>query len=294
MTILDALIYFPVYSFLGWCLEVSYQAVSKGLVVNRGFLNGPVCPIYGVGVIGSVLIVETLFGTDVGKVPGIMLFIFGTLFATAIELASGWLLDRLFHARWWDYRDRRFNLNGYICLEFSLIWGIGMVFVLREIYPFIARVLGFIKPGTAVYVILAMVYGVFVIDIAVSAMIVAGMDRKFREIDELQKRMRHVSDSLSSRIGEDTIERKEHIEERTLETKGAIEEHLADRRESLEDLMDELEKKLAERRRRVEMIAESHKLIGAGRVLRAYPGIRHKKYDDILMELKRYLENQPK
>lgn len=116
-----ALEYFLVYSFLGWCTEVAYQAVKRGQVINRGFLNGPVCTIYGFGVLAVFRMLEAVGKGDLHEQNAFMVFCFGVVLATAVELFGGWALDKLFHARWLDYSDQPFNLNGYICLEFSII-----------------------------------------------------------------------------------------------------------------------------------------------------------------------------
>ena len=111
--------YFLIYSFLGWCVEVAYAAVTRGKLVNRGFLNGPVCPIYGFGMLALLFALTPLLDNN------LLLFVGGVIIPSAIELAGGWLLYRLYHTRWWDYTDRPFNVGGFICLEFSLYWGLG-------------------------------------------------------------------------------------------------------------------------------------------------------------------------
>ncbi len=90
--------------------------MSKGLVVNRGFLNGPVCPIYGFGVLAVFFLLQITGDGEFYEQNALKVFIFGVVLATAVELFGGWILDKAFHARWWDYSDRPFNLNGYICL----------------------------------------------------------------------------------------------------------------------------------------------------------------------------------
>ena len=98
--------YFIEYSFIGWMVEVIFHAVVKGKIVNRGFLNGPVCPVYGCGMAG-VIIIDGLI-SDALSNAGITsdslymfaIFIGGALFATVIELIAGWALDVIFHARW--------------------------------------------------------------------------------------------------------------------------------------------------------------------------------------------------
>lgn len=118
MSIYQILWYFMIYSVIGWIIEVSFHAVTLGKVVNRGFLNGPLCPVYGSGVLMVLAVVYidgALFGfeTDLQKASTFGLFIVGIVFATLIELIAGFVLDKLFHARWWDYRGMKFNLNGY-------------------------------------------------------------------------------------------------------------------------------------------------------------------------------------
>ena len=127
---------FLIYSFLGWVLEVIYHAVQKGVIVNRGFLNGPVCPVYGFGVVGFLMVLKSINpAVAIEDTSIILLFAGGTVFCSAVELLAGWLLDKLFHMRWWDYSDEPFNIHGYICLRFSLLWGVACVIVFGILFP---------------------------------------------------------------------------------------------------------------------------------------------------------------
>lgn len=128
MTFYDLLWYFTIYSFLGWCSEVIFATVTTGKFVNRGFLNGPVCPIYGFGM-SLVLLVLLPFSDNIP-----LLFIGGALLTSAIELVGGWALKKFFHTTWWDYSDQPFNLGGYICLKFSILWGLCVVVVIRIVH----------------------------------------------------------------------------------------------------------------------------------------------------------------
>ena len=121
MTYFQICLYFLFYSFGGWVVEVIFHAVTLGKVINRGFLNGPVCPVYGFGVLSVFALLNTLQSGGHQMSEG-MIFLFGIVLATAVELVAGWLLDVCFHARWWDYSNKPLNFHGYICLEFSLIW----------------------------------------------------------------------------------------------------------------------------------------------------------------------------
>ena len=131
-TLYQILAYFLIYSCLGWCLEVVYAAATTGQIVNRGFLNGPVCPIYGFGMV-IVLFALTPFARST-----LALYIGGVILPSALELVGGWALYRLYHTRWWDYSDKPFNIGGYICLEFSLLWGVGTLVMMKAIHPPIA------------------------------------------------------------------------------------------------------------------------------------------------------------
>ena len=126
------LAYFLIYSCIGWCLEVIYAAATTGQLVNRGFLNGPVCPIYGFGMI------IVLFALTPLQHSILLLYIGGVILPSALELVGGWALYKLYHTRWWDYSDFPFNIGGYICLEFCLLWGVGTLVVMRIVHPVVA------------------------------------------------------------------------------------------------------------------------------------------------------------
>ena len=115
----QTLAYFLIYSCLGWCLEVVYAAVTTGKLVNRGFLNGPVCPIYGFGMIIVLYALTPLVDNT------LLLYLGGVILPSVLELVGGWALYKLYRTRWWDYSDYPFNIGGYICLEFCLLWGVG-------------------------------------------------------------------------------------------------------------------------------------------------------------------------
>lgn len=128
LTFYELLWYFAIYSFLGWCMEVVFCTVRTGKLVNRGFLNGPVCPIYGFGMV-IVLAVLGRFSDNIA-----LLFFGGMALTSALELAGGWALKRFFHTTWWDYSDKPMNLGGYICLQFSLAWGLCVVLAVRFLH----------------------------------------------------------------------------------------------------------------------------------------------------------------
>lgn len=127
-SILDWLFFFYVYSFLGWIWESGYASVVSKRPTNRGFLHGPLIPIYGFGALGVLL--STI---DVrGSIP--LIFLFGMTGATVLELLTGFVMEKLFHVKYWDYSHFPFNFKGYICLFASLGWGVFSVLLIRVIH----------------------------------------------------------------------------------------------------------------------------------------------------------------
>ena len=208
--------YFLIYSFIGWCVEVIYQAVSKGVIVNRGFLNGPVCPIYGFGVLAvfaAVNTAEAYAEPGSGKAGFLLVFLCGAALTTSIELFGGWALDKIFHARWWDYSDKPFNFHGYICLEFSLLWGLGIVIIVEVIQPIIASMADRSIPESICLPLMGVLYTAYAADFMLSVMIMVGLNKRRAERDEMQKKRRVVSNKLSSEIGKGALETAQHVGE---------------------------------------------------------------------------------
>ena len=128
------LLYFLIFSFLGWCAEVVFAAIKTGRFVNRGLLCGPVCPIYGVGICLSSLLL--------GSVKSFALLVLLSMaIATAVELAVGVVTEHSLGKRLWDYRGEKGNILGYVCPRFSLIWGVVCAIVLK-LLPLLDRLLG--------------------------------------------------------------------------------------------------------------------------------------------------------
>ena len=133
--------YFLIYSCLGWCLEVIYAAVTTGKLINRGFLNGPVCPIYGFGMV-IVLFALTPLSHNL-----LLLYLGGVILPSALELVGGWALYKLYHTRWWDYSDYPFQHRRlYLPGVFPLLWGVGTLIVMKLVHPIIADAVAFIPP----------------------------------------------------------------------------------------------------------------------------------------------------
>ena len=204
--------YFLLYSFVGWCVEVVFFAATTGKIVNRGFLNGPVCPIYGFGMLAVLILLRSWAASAT------LIFVGGLLLATAVELVGGWLMLRLFHARWWDYSDKPFNIHGFICLEFSLLWGLGAVVMLRVVHPAVASAAGLI-PQDVGWILLGAAYALFLVDTIVSLCTVAGLNRDLKELDEVSASLRVISDTLSDNLGYTALQADRKLDEGRLQAK---------------------------------------------------------------------------
>lgn len=129
--IFELLTYFVIYSFAGWVMESIFRSISERKIINTGFLKGPFCPIYG---IGAIIIYVFLSGF---KENILLLFLAGFIVLSVWEYIVGILLEKIFHTKYWDYSDHKFNIQGRVCLTNSIYWGIlGVVFI-HYIHPFV-------------------------------------------------------------------------------------------------------------------------------------------------------------
>ena len=177
---------FFVYAFLGWCTEVSFAALTSGKFVNRGFLNGPVCPIYGCGVVIVLFFLEPL------RENTLLLFLGSVVLTSVLEWLTGFVLERIFHQRWWDYSNEPFNLGGYICLRFSIAWGLACLLVVDVIHPTIHWLITLI-PHTLGLVLLAVFSAAMVVDLAATVRTIARINRQLTQLDELAGRIKSLS-----------------------------------------------------------------------------------------------------
>ena len=223
------LLFFFIYCFLGWCWESCYVSAKQRHWVNRGFLNGPFLPIYGFGALA--VLVSTL---PVRETP-VLVFVFGMLGATLLELVTGICMEKLFHVRYWDYSNQKFNYKGHICLSSSLAWG---AFSLAMIYGFhkpIERLVMSI-PFVWLDVLTTILTVVVAADFAVSfktAMelrdILDNMERVKDEMKRLQKRAEVIEAFLS----EDFHDAKEQFVEDMQERKDQFVEDMKERKDNM-------------------------------------------------------------
>jgi len=134
------------YSFLGWLCESIYCSVGNKKVINRGFLNGPICPIYGFGAMLVIFLIEG-FRDNV-----FFLFLFGMFITSILEYISGYLLEALFNTKWWDYSKIKFNIKGRVCLKNAIYFGIMSVALMKVIHPFMTDIVNDFSPGVTIVI----------------------------------------------------------------------------------------------------------------------------------------------
>ena len=158
---------FCIFSVVGWILEVAYRSIITKRFVNPGFMTGCVVPLYGFGAVILNLICN-LFNPITSNYKIIIIFILSIILLSVLEYFTGYVLLKLFNLKLWDYSDRKLNINGFICLEFSLIWGfLSLVFYLF-IYPWInSFAYNFASTNIGIFS-LGMFMGTFLIDLCVS------------------------------------------------------------------------------------------------------------------------------
>ncbi len=283
LTPYDICCFFLIYSFLGWVIEVVFHVVVGGKIINRGFLNGPICPVYGFGMI-CVLLIYNLVGSD----NTFIVFLEGLVFTTLIELIAGFILDKFFHARWWDYSSMPLNLNGYICLGFSIIWGLAVVFVIKLVHVFIYNCTSAAIPPKFGWPVMVALYLVFITDTVVTALTLIGLNKKLEELDRISESIKNVSDKMTERIGNTSLNTLQKAQTTAVQASLAK----AEAQDRIEESLEALElrrKELQDKYDNLKVSLIRHRHYGVGRILNAFPYAKHRDYDRIFSELKNRL-----
>ncbi len=277
-TIEEYFILFAIYSFLGWCMETALVSYLSKKFVNRGFLIGPVCPIYGVGAISIDLLLGR-FITD-----PLILFITTVFMCGTLEYMTSWLMEVIFKARWWDYSDKKINLNGRICLSNLIAFGVLGLLVVYALNPFLLNILnGFSSKSINICSIGLLL--IFVIDASISFVVIFGFRKVTEEVNKEEKadnteqitkmvrdlfskksyfhrrfinayprlmaiKIKTKIKEIKTKIGEVTNDAKEAVVEKTGEIKSSIERGTNQVKSKIEQGTNQVKTKLEEKRRR--------------------------------------------
>ena len=189
---LAIIIYFITYSFLGWVMESIFRSISERKIINTGFLKGPFCPIYGVGAIIMLLFLKR-FSDNL-----IVLFIVSVVVLTIWEYLVGVLLEKLFHTKYWDYSNNKFNFQGRICLMNSIFWGIlGVVFV-KYIHLLIESLIE--KIDFRILIVVYSILGIIILVDAISSII------KVKNIKVTLEKIEKLNNEIKEKLKEENVQ----------------------------------------------------------------------------------------
>lgn len=251
--------YFTVYSFLGWICETIYCSIIDNQYVNRGFLKGPFCPIYGAGAL-IVIIFLTPFANNIA-----ILFLAAMFFTSILEYITGVLLESIFNLTWWDYSNYRFNIHGKVCLLNSILFGILSVLTIEFINPAMAAVVKHIPLNYIVWISsISLIY--IIIDTITTALIVLELGGKLKEMSMLLDEIREKREVYKG-ILQGNLRRFDAIIEQESEK-------VIHAKEQINKLKNKLEKIILKNR-------SVNK-----RIIRAFPNIKSLKYQYSLDKLK--------
>ncbi|WP_101773047.1 putative ABC transporter permease [Peptostreptococcus faecalis] len=309
------IMYFFIYAFLGWVLEVAYHALKNKSFVNRGMLAGAVCPIYGFGAVALIYLLEPIRNNT------FILFLGATILCTLLELIVGIVLDKLFSKKWWDYSDQNFNFKGYICLEFSLYWGVGGIILVNNIQSVIYELVSLVNTEVLIFLDIVLII-LIIIDLLATVQSIKTLNVRLDILSDIQKVIHEKSDSIGENVSEKTIEIAkrtepviEELANKREEVKAEISGFKNNREifieEGLAKRIDKLTNRISKKLREIEFktidlkgkysIEELSKLEeelqknfmpSERRLLKAFPTLKEKKQKKEFEELKKNYENQ--
>ena len=214
LTLFEAFYYFWWWAIVGWFLEVIVRTLETGAFENRGFLNGPYCPIYGVGVLGAIILFNQLDLMD----HVVILYFLAVFLCSSLELLVGVILMKLFHAKWWDYSHEKFNYKGYICLKISLLWGVGCITVIKVIQPLVETAVNYIPP-TFGNIMAGVVMAIIISDIVATLSEIKNFNYSLKQMDQIAEILHVKSINLGENISDEVIALKAKYEKLLEQTK---------------------------------------------------------------------------
>ncbi|CUX30610.1 putative ABC transporter permease [Clostridium sp. C105KSO13] len=304
MHIYYILLYFYIYSFLGWCTEVSYAAVVNHKFVNRGFLNGPACPIYGVGITVVVALLEPY------KENLILLYVSSVVVVTLLEGVTGWAMDKIFHNKWWDYSDKPLNIGGYVCLSFSLMWGVACVIVMDFVHPLLHTLLTFI-PQVLGIVLLSVLGVILLIDLCVTSSAIFKFNKRLSSMEKIAGELHEISDQIGEDIYEKVVfameksevprqkldraalELRERTQGTAAELRERTQETVAEWSGKRQEVSEEISSRITELKSRYQELGNKTPRISR-RLVKAFPKMESRKHKHQLEEFRKKFNEKRK
>jgi len=256
----DIVIAFFLYSFCGWLCELVYRSIHGRTMVNPGFLNGPICPIYGLCCL-AVIYPLWPYRDNIA-----ILFIFGMIICTALEYITSFILEKLFNTRWWDYSHIKFNINGRVCLSFSLVFGVLSVIANKYLAPLFIALTEQV-PAQVKLIVAWVLLGIFVCDIAATVYSILRLNGKLAELEKLSAELKTKLEALqggSLNLSQRLEKYKEEADDRSQAFRDNIEEFIE----------------------RFEKLRNARHRFQHRRLFRAFPNMKSTKYAEQLDQIK--------
>lgn len=298
------LLVFYLYCMLGWCFESTVVSVGQRRLVNRGFLRGPMLPIYGFGAVILLYVSLPL------KQHPVWLYLASMIAATVFEYIVGVVMEKIFKVKYWDYSKQRFQFQGYICLRSSLCWGFLGLILTSVIHPPIEKlVLGL--PFIGLIVIDVLFSAAFISDVIVSVRSALDLAKVLEELDRLREQGAELRQQLSEtalvgltnlsyrveeahgefteKVGEAKAQLAERVDDAREQLAAVHEMRSDERRAQTAAAREQLQAKLDELQRRFDERAAA---LGRTRksLLRGNPTARSERYTEVLERLKKRLD----
>ena len=287
------------YSFLGWCGEMIYCSIGQGkLCEKRGFLNGPLCPIYGHGALLVLVVLGQRWNNPIST------FLIGMVLTSTVEYLTSYLMEKLFHMRWWDYSHHHFQLNGRICLLNSTLFGLACLVLRYVVHPRVMEpILWLFDHGLAVPLALAL-FALYVTDIVLSVRSAIQIGNRLEKLhaiyDELTEKLEALKaeqlqkqEAQRSRLEFALSEARQAAAERRAEAAQALQERLEPLSELGDEFAQRLERTKAEARQRLEALCAGQDIFER-RLMRSFPTLRSSRHGEFLKKLREYWEKRKK
>lgn len=226
MVIVKLIILFFIYAFLGWLMEVTFAFINFHKFINRGFLIGPICPIYGYGCMLIIVLLNRF------KNEPLTLFFMAILICSLLEYITSFVMEKIFKARWWDYSNKKFNLNGRICLQTMIPFGVLGTIITYYVNPFLGNLVNKV-PNTILIIIAVILLIIYLVDNIVSTKIIDNVK------DEIKTQEKDKTIAISAKVKE-TLQESGYLTKRLINAFPKFKTY----REILEDIKDTVNNQL--------------------------------------------------
>ena len=209
---------FMIYSFFGWIYETAFCTIKGGKWENRGFLNGPACPIYGTGAVAITMVMHMTAGKEI-TLNAWQIFIISVAGSAALEYVTSWTLEKLFHAAWWDYSNYPLNLHGRISLFTSIGFGLGGLLVACVIAPFTENLVNHLTPIATEFLALCLLF-LFAVDLTLTVTALLHFDRIVHQMED------SFNHSMEVIVG-NTFQQSNQLKDSILRKGRSVNEHIS-------------------------------------------------------------------